>query len=253
MNALNRLVRTVADSPIWKSIFRHGVPRDNRNRVLAVITNVFLHIHPVKVHRKGIKITHTFCLGGLSFLMFIVLTVTGVLLMFYYVPDVGRAYNDMKDLAYVVRLGMLLRNMHRWSAHAMVLLVILHMGRVFYTGSYRPPREFNWVVGVLLLVCTLLLSFTGYLLPWDQLAYWAVTVGTNMARATPFLGHKGPFAMTTVDNDVRFAMLGGTIIGQNALIRFYVLHCVVVPLAAAVLMAVHFWRIRKDGGISHPL
>lgn len=253
MNALNRLVRIVADSPIWKSIFRHGVPRDNRNRVLAVITNVFLHIHPVKVHRKGIKITHTFCLGGFSFLMFIVLTVTGVLLMFYYVPDVGRAYNDMKDLAYVVRLGMLLRNMHRWSAHAMVLLVILHMGRVFYTGSYRPPREFNWVVGVLLLVCTLLLSFTGYLLPWDQLAYWAVTVGTNMARATPFLGHKGPFAMTTVDNDVRFAMLGGTIIGQNALIRFYVLHCVVVPLAAAVLMAVHFWRIRKDGGISHPL
>lgn len=253
MDALSRLVRTVTDSPIWKSIFRHGVPRDNRNRVLAVITNVFLHIHPVKVHRKGIKITHTFCLGGLSFLMFIVLTVTGVLLMFYYVPDVGRAYNDMKDLAYVVRLGMLLRNMHRWSAHAMVLLVILHMGRVFYTGSYRPPREFNWVVGVLLLVCTLLLSFTGYLLPWDQLAYWAVTVGTNMARATPFLGHKGPFAMTTVDNDVRFAMLGGTIIGQNALIRFYVLHCVVVPLAAAVLMAVHFWRIRKDGGISHPL
>lgn len=253
MDALSRLVRTVADSPIWKSIFRHGVPRDNRNRVLAVITNVFLHIHPVKVHRKGIKITHTFCLGGFSFLMFIVLTVTGVLLMFYYVPDVGRAYNDMKDLAYVVRLGMLLRNMHRWSAHAMVLLVILHMGRVFYTGSYRPPREFNWVVGVLLLVCTLLLSFTGYLLPWDQLAYWAVTVGTNMARATPFLGHKGPFAMTTVDNDVRFAMLGGTIIGQNALIRFYVLHCVVVPLAAAVLMAVHFWRIRKDGGISHPL
>ncbi len=253
MKALHRLVRTVADSPVWKSIFRHGVPRDNRNRVLAVITNVFLHLHPVKVHRKGIEVTHTFCLGGLSFLMFIVLTVTGVLLMFYYVPDVGRAYNDMKDLAYVVPLGMVLRNMHRWSAHAMVLLVILHMGRVFYTGSYRPPREFNWVVGVLLLVCTLLLSFTGYLLPWDQLAYWAVTVGTNMARATPFLGHKGPFAMTSVDNDVRFAMLGGTIIGQNALIRFYVLHCVVVPLAAAALMAVHFWRIRKDGGISHPL
>jgi quinol-cytochrome oxidoreductase complex cytochrome b subunit len=253
MNALNRLITTVADSPIWKSIFRHGAPQDNRNRVLAVISNVFLHIHPVKVHRKGIQITHTFCLGGLSFLMFLVLTVTGVLLMFYYVPDVGRAYNDMKDLAYVVGLGVLLRNMHRWSAHAMVLLVILHMGRVFYTGSYRPPREFNWVVGVLLLVCTLMLSFTGYLLPWDQLAYWAVTVGTNMARATPFLGHKGPFALTAVDNDVRFAMLGGTIIGQNALIRFYVLHCVVVPLAAAALMAVHFWRIRKDGGISHPL
>ncbi len=250
---MEKLIKKLTDSQVWKSVLRHGMPRDDRIRIRAVISNVFLHLHPTKVHPHGIKIRHTFCLGGLSFLMFIILTVTGVLLMFYYAPDVGRAYRDMKDLAYVVRLGKFLRNMHRWSAHAMVVLVIFHMARVFFTGSYRPPREFNWVLGVTLLVLTLLLSFTGYLLPWDQLAYWAITVGTNMAGATPFLGHKGPFAITEVHNDVRFVLIGGTVIGQNALLRFYVLHCVALPLVMTVLMVVHFWRIRKDGGISHPL
>ena len=106
-----------------------------------------------------------------------ILVVTGILLTFYYVPHVDRAYESMKDLRFAVPFGVFLRNVHRWSAHAMVLVVILHMARVFYTGSYRPPREFNWVLGVFLMVITLLLSFTGYLLPWDQLAYWAVTVG----------------------------------------------------------------------------
>ena len=130
------------------------------------------------------------------------------------------------------------------------------MLRVFMTGSYKPPREFNWMVGVILLVLTLLLSFTGYLLPWDQLAIWAVTVGTNMARATPLLGHEGPFSAMLgfrPDNDVRFMLLGGTIVGPPALLRFYVLHCIFLPIVASVLMAVHFWRIRKDGNISSPM
>jgi len=130
------------------------------------------------------------------------------------------------------------------------------------TGSYKPPREFNWNVGVLLLVLTLLLSFTGYLLPWDQLAMWAVTVGSNMARATPFLGNEGPGAallkvgdisLVHAGDDARFALLAGRFVGAGALLRFYVLHCVGIPLVAAVLMAVHFWRVRKDGGISGPL
>jgi len=144
----------------------------------------------------------------------------------------------------------------------MVISVWFHMLRVFLTGSYKPPREFNWNVGVILLVLTLLLSFTGYLLPWDQLAIWAITVGTNMARATPMVGHEGPGAsllylggvpMVTDGSDVRYALLGGTVVGAAALLRFYVLHCVAIPLGAGVLMAVHFWRVRKDGGISGPL
>jgi quinol-cytochrome oxidoreductase complex cytochrome b subunit len=160
-----------------------------------------------------------------------------------------------------VPLGIM-REMHRWGAHAMVITVWLHMFRVFMTGSYKPPREFNWNIGVIMLVLTLLLSFTGYLLPWDQLAIWAITVGSNMARATPFLGHEGPGAallalgdvqLIHAADDARFALLGGTFVGEGALLRFYVLHCVGLPLVIGFLMAVHFWRVRKDGGISGPL
>jgi quinol-cytochrome oxidoreductase complex cytochrome b subunit len=152
--------------------------------------------------------------------------------------------------------------MHRWGAHAMVITIWLHMYRVFLTGSYKPPREFNWGVGVILLVLTLFLSFTGYLLPWDQLAIWAITVGSNMARAHPFVGHEGPgSALLQVGgvplihsgSDARFLLLGGRFVGGETLLRFYVLHCVAVPLAAALLIAIHFWRVRKDGGISGPL
>jgi quinol-cytochrome oxidoreductase complex cytochrome b subunit len=144
----------------------------------------------------------------------------------------------------------------------MVITVWLHMFRVFMTGSYKPPREFNWAIGVVLLVVTLFLSFTGYLLPWDQLAIWAVTVGTNMARAHPVIGHEGPGAnLLTVEgvqlvhagDDIRYALLGGRFVGETTLLRFYVLHCIAVPVIAMVLMAVHFWRVRKDGGISGPV
>ncbi len=121
------------------------------------------------------------------------LTFTGLLLMFYYRPTLEYAFIDISACASTCRFGIM-REMHRWGAHAMVITVWLHMFRVFMTGSYKPPREFNWSIGVILLVLTLLLSFTGYLLPWDQLAIWAITVGSNMARATPFLGNEGPGA-----------------------------------------------------------
>jgi quinol-cytochrome oxidoreductase complex cytochrome b subunit len=163
-------------------------------------------------------------------------------LMFYYVPSTTQAYQNMQDIQASVTFGSLLRNMHRWSAQGMVVAVFLHMGRVFYTGSYKPPREFNWVIGVLLLVVTFLLSFSGYLLPWDQLSIWAVTVGTNIGGAAPILGPK-----------VNFLLVGDHTIGQSTLVRFYTLHVIFLPLIAAFLMAVHFWRIRKDGGISGPL
>lgn len=216
-------------------------------------SNVFLHLHPLRIPKHALKIRFTWCLGGITFFAFLVECVTGILLMFYYHPVVEQAYMDMKYLEYDVPFGMLLRNMHRWGAHLMVLGVMLHMLRVFLTGSYRPPREFNWVIGVILLILTLLMSFTGYLLPWDQLAFWAITVGTNMAAAVPFLGAEGPFAFADKYNDVRFVLLGGTTVGANALLRFYVLHVIAVPAVAVVLMALHFWRVRKDGGISRPL
>ncbi len=253
---IQRVATRIAASQFYRSILRHDYVDSVRNRALEVTSNVFLHLHPVTIPSHALKVGYTFCLGGLTFFLFIVETITGVLLMFYYRPVPDYAYIDMKTLDYAVQFGMTLRNLHRWGAHLMVILVMLHMLRVFLTGSYRPPREFNWVIGVSLLVLTLLLSFTGYLLPWDQLAFWAVTVGTNMAAATPLVGAEGPFHTAlniTPMNDARFLLLGDMKVGSNALLRFYVLHCVAFPLVAVVLMMVHFWRTRKDGGISRPL
>ncbi len=238
----DRLYDFTVNNRVWRSIIRTGYPNTPRNQMLAVATNVFLHLHPTRIHRTHVKITHTYCLGGLSFFLFLGLTITGVLLMFYYVPSVERAYQDMQALQTDVRFGMLMRNTHRWMAHGMVITVLMHMMRVFYTGAYKPPREFNWIVGVVLLVLTLLLSFTGYLLPWDELAFWAITVGTNMIGSDPILGEVN-----------QFVMIGGFEVGQNALIRFYTLHVVGLPLLAAIFMAVHFWRIRRDGGLARPL
>src|SRR4030067_518493 len=159
--------------------------------MLVVAPHVFLHLHPTRLHRTHVKVTHTYCLGGLTFFMFLILTVTGVLLMFYYVPSVDRAYQDIAALETNVKFGLLMRNMQRSTPHDMVILVFPHMMRVFYPGAYKPPREFNWLVGVMLLVLTLVLSFTGYLLPWDQLALWAVTVGHGIGGSAPYLGGEG--------------------------------------------------------------
>ncbi len=229
------------ESRFWKSIFRHGLPNTERNRALTIMSNFFLHLHPVKVRRHAVSVNYTLGLGGLSLYLFIVTGITGVFLMFYYVPATDQAYENMKDLEFVVFLGILMRNMHRWAAHGMVAVVFLHMCRVFYTGSYKTPREFNWIIGLMLLVLTFALSYSGYLLPWDQLAYWGIQVGTKVMGSIPIMGEK-----------VRFVVLGGNIVDQNALIRFYVLHCFLLPAIALLFMGLHFWRIRKDGGISGP-
>ena len=224
------------------SPFKKGYSDSPRNRSYVVMNNVLYHLHPVKVKRHGVKLSYTLCLGGLSFFLFILLTITGIFLMFYYTPTAEMAYSDIEALSTSVAFGSLVRNMHRWGAHLMVLSVFLHMSRVFYHGAYKPPREFNWVVGVILLLLTLLLSFSGYLLPWDQLALWAVTVGTNMAGYVPVVG-----------NQVKFALLAGVEVSAATLLRFYVLHVLAFPFIIVLFMAVHFWRVRKDGGISGPL
>src|SRR5687768_10623205 len=239
---MNALMRAIKESAAWRSLFRQPYPTTSRTRALAVMNNVFLHLHPVRVKRHAVRYTYTFCLGGISFFLFLALTVTGLYLMFFYVPSISRAYQDIQAIEASVAFGSLVRNIHRWAAHLMVFFVFLHMMRVFYHGAYKPPREFNWVIGVLLLFFTVALSFTGYLLPWDQIAFWAVTIGDNIASYTPLLARP-----------TQLIIFGGVEVSQNTLLRFYVLHVILLPLVAAILLAVHFWRIRKDGGISGPL
>ncbi len=235
MNLMDSLTKT----RVWRSLVRHGTRPTHRNRTMLVMESVFLHLHSVRVRSRNLEWSSTYFLGGISLILFLVLTGTGLLLMLYYHPSVPQAYHDMKELEFVVGNGVFLRNMHRWAAHGMVLVVFLHMLRVFYHKAYLPPREFNWVVGVVLLILTLGLSYTGYLLPWDQLAFWAVAVGTNMVDAMPYFGEK-----------TKFLLLGGNVVGENALLRFYVLHCVLLPLALAGGVAIHMWRVRKDGGVA---
>ncbi len=227
---------------IWQSIVRRDPLSTDKGKSELVFLNVWLHIHPAKVKKENLKFKHTFYLGFITFFLFLILVTTGIALMVYYRPYPSTAYQDMKDLRFVVFMGPFLRNMHRWAAHGMVVCVFLHMCRVFYTGSYKKPRQFNWVVGVFLFLLTLSLSFTGYLLPWDQLAFWAITVGTNIGSYAPLVG-----------GQVRELLLGGHSVGEAALLRFYVLHVAVLPAVIILFTIVHFWRVRKDGGLSRPL
>jgi quinol-cytochrome oxidoreductase complex cytochrome b subunit len=239
MNAIERTAQWAAGSRVWRSFFRHGLPNNAIDRSLVMTTGLFAHLHPVKVSPRSLRWSYSFGLGVISTVLFLTLTVTGILLMFYYIPATTLAYTTMKDLQTSIPLGQLARNMHRWAAHLMVLAVVLHMVRVFYTGAYKPPREFNWVVGSVLLLLTLGASFTGYLLPWDQLSFWAITVGTNIAGYAPVVG-----------DQTRQILLGGNEVGQNALIRFYGLHVMLLPLFMLGLLSLHIWRVRKDGGLA---
>jgi quinol-cytochrome oxidoreductase complex cytochrome b subunit len=235
----------LSKSTLWDRLVWPWKPGSNREAGSGIVANFLLHWFPNRVSLKGFNFSYSFYLGTISFVLFLILTVTGVVLMFLYVPSVERAYWTIKDLDHAVSFGWLLRRVHRIGAHLMVAVVFLHMFRVFLTGAYkagqavRSARPLNWVLGVGLLVLTLLLSFTGYLLPWDQLAFWAITVGTTIAASVPIMG-----------DEIREFLLGGTLIGQATLIRFYVLHCALLPLLTFGLVAWHLWRIRKDGGLA---
>jgi quinol-cytochrome oxidoreductase complex cytochrome b subunit len=253
--ALTRFWRNLLAAPrrFYETAFRSGAPTSDRTRSTFVFGNVFLHLHPARTHRWSLRWTTTMGLGIASFSAFAITIVTGVLLMFYYKPHVGVAYESIKDIHFVVPTGRFIRNIHRWSGNVMVVTVLLHMARAFYTAAYRKPREFNWVVGMLLLVLTLGLAFTGYLLPWDQLAYWAITIGANIAQSprevTDALQLTGWFDPGGFQ---KLLLLGSDTVGAEALIRFYLLHVMILPLVMTALLAVHFWRIRKDGGLTRP-
>ena len=255
MSGLRRFGENLRALPVRvrESAVRTGKPTTDRSRSSFVFGNLFLHLHSVRAHRWTLRWSTTWGLGIMALSAFLVTLATGVLLMFYYKPYPEVAYSSIKDIHFVVPTGKFIRNIHRWAAQLMVLVVFLHMARVFFTAAYRAPREFNWVMGMGLLAVTLGLSFTGYLLPWDQLAYWAITIGANIAQSprevTDALGVTAGFDPGGL---VKFILLGSEEIGEEALIRFYLLHVMILPLALAVLLAVHFWRIRKDGGLARP-
>src|SRR3990170_2245657 len=248
MRSPSEIVRTILKASqrsldeIYRSLFRGNYPVSLKQQLAVVVNNLVLHVHPARVSRRSLRVTCTFGLGLICFYLFVIEWITGVYLMFYYEPSVGAAYGRIQDLDSVVTFGRVVRNLHRWAAEAMVVFVVFHMCRVFFTGAYKPPREFNWVLGVTLLLLTLALSFTGYLLPCDQLSFWAVTVGTNIISYAPVLGPK-----------LRFLLLGGDTVGSDALLRFYTLHVIAVPALAALIINYHIWRVVKDGGLAHPL
>jgi cytochrome b-561 len=230
----------VHPQPLWS--FR---PRSDREAGDAVVSNLLLHWFPAKVFKRSLDWTYSYWLGTITAALFLLLCLSGFPLLFLYIPSVERAYASVKDVEYVITFGSWIRSVHRLSAHLMLAAVFLHLVRVFLTGAYKngigqgQRREWNWVIGVLMLLITLFLSFTGYLLPWDQLAFWAVTVGTNIASSIPLVGAR-----------IRELLIGGRTIEQPTLIRFYALHVIVLPGALAALFAYHMWRVRKDGGLA---
>ncbi len=222
---------------VWESIKRHDLPpQDDRARMRAVMSNLLLHLHPAKVAKPAIRFNYTFGLGGLALLLLSILAGTGVLLLFVYTPSPESAYNDMLALQTEIWFGQLIRNLHHWSGNLLVVVAFLHMLRVFYTGGFRSPREFNWVIGLSLLLLVAAANFTGYLLPWDQLAYWAVTVGSSLLGYVPVVG-----------DWLGRLVLGGPEVGAATLTNFYALHIAVIPLVMAGIAGFHIWRVRKDG------
>ena len=199
---------------------------------------LILHLHPRKVKESTLRFTLTFGLGGMAALLVVVQVVTGLLLKFHFEPSPENAYNSILNLQESLLFGKMLRNIHHWSAIALVWIAFLHMLRVIFTGAYRKPRHTSWIFGLALLILVVLSNFTGYLLPWDQLSYWAVTVSTSLLSYVPLAGDL-----------LREALLGGKEVGQPTLTNFFNLHTGVIPLMMIILMGYHFWRIRKAGGV----
>jgi len=231
----------------------NGKPELKPQRRSSIRNNIFLHIHTRSIHPFSLRWNYTFGLGIMSLGLFVILCFTGLLLMVYYKPDTARAYFSIKDLMYVVPSGRLVRNIHRWAGHLIIVVGFLHMVRVFYTGAYKRGRAFNWNIGIILFLLILALGFSGYLLPWDQLAFWAGTIGINIAASpaqfTDALGLTNVFDMGTF---IKHLLLGSDEIGNEALVRFYVMHCLLLPALMAMFIAIHIWRIRKSGGLSRP-
>ena len=224
---------------IKESVFKRSLnPDNNRDRIQVVFQSLILHLHPTLVPEKALKLSVTWGLGGMAALLFIIQALTGILLRFVYQPVPGKAYESILYLKEGIFFGDLVRNIHHWSGTILVLIVFIHLLRVYFTGGYHDRRQFNWVLGIFLLLFVVFSNFTGYLLPWDQLAYWAITVSTSMLSYIPLFG----------DSLVEMVR-GGAEVGESTLLIFYNFHTGILPLLLVVVMGFHFWRVRKAGGV----
>lgn len=202
-----------------------------------MFTSFLKHLFPRFVLERNLRLSYTFCLGGLAFTSFVVLVVTGMLLLFYYRPAPGSAFESILYLESSVWGGAFVRSLHRMASHTLLVLIVLHTLRVIWTGAYRPPREWNWVIGALLLFLALAQAYTGYLLPLDQLAYWATHTGMELVRSLPF------------GEALRSLLVPDRIGGPLSLIRFYAFHIAVTPTIILVLTVIHFFNIRRQRGL----
>jgi len=209
--------------------------------MMTLANSLILHTRPVRVPAKALRYTHTFGLGGMSLVLFVLLISTGLLMIFVYEPSPERAYESILFMQQEILFGRLIRGVHYWSANLLIAVAMLHMLRVFLTGAFHAPRQSNWIIGLSLLFLIMLSGFTGYLLPWDQISYWAITICTEM------LGYMPGFGVV-----LQHAILGGAEIGSATVINFYALHTIVVPLLLVALMTWHFWRVRLAGGVVVP-
>ncbi len=200
--------------------------------------DLVLHLHPRKINVRTLPLTHTFGLGGMAALLVLTQFISGLLLKFHYKPSPENAYNSIVYIREELLFGSLIRNVHHWSAILLLCIAALHLLRVFFTGAYRKPRHTTWMIGVVLLTLVVLFNFTGYLLPWDQLSYWAVTISTGLVEYIPLIG-----------DNIRETLLGGMDVSNQALLNFYNLHTGIMPFLIIILMVYHFWKIRKAGGV----
>ena len=227
---------------VWRSVFPSPVrPRTERDRKRFLRGNLILHFRPPSVKEKTLIFTLSWGLGGIAVTLVMLQMATGILLKFIYVPTPVDAYASIETIMVQVPFGRLVRNLHHWCANLLVVVLTLHMLRVFFTGAFHGPRQFNWVVGLVLFAMVLAANLSGYLLPYDQLAYWAVTVFTAMIGYMPAIG-----------NELQQALGNGSELGPQTLPFFYSMHTAVIPLMLAGLMGFHFWRIRKAGGLVVP-
>jgi len=216
---------------------------EGESRVIAAKNgrNFLLHIHPYRMPEANLRFTHTWGLGGMAVTLIVLQFFTGILLRFHYEASPEAAYDSILRIQEGLVFGKFVRNIHHWSGMFLIVISFLHMLRVFLSGAFTPPRHWNWVIGIALLLSLVFVNFTGYLLPWDQLSYWAITVSTNMLDYVPLVGQ-----------GFKELIRGGTEVGANTLLNFYTFHTGIFPGLLVVLMLVHFWKLRKAGGVILP-
>jgi quinol-cytochrome oxidoreductase complex cytochrome b subunit len=227
---------------IWYSIFPHTYKeQDERRPYWGWLNTLVLHFRPKVVQERTLRFSLTWGLGGMALVLVCLLFATGMMQKFAYQPVPDRAYESILHLQNNVFFGQLIRNIHHWSANILLIVVFLHFLRVFFTGAFHAPRQFNWIIGLTMFVLILGSNFTGYLLPWDQLAFWAVTICTGMLEYIPVIGE-----------GLKQIILGGTDMGPATLSNFFAIHTAIIPACLLLLMPFHFWRVRKSGGLVVP-